>query len=54
MRELGGIILIPIVAKIIIEAPSLPALPWMYAFRIERACSEKIVIYSFNRPAKAP
>ncbi|HAF59668.1 MAG TPA: hypothetical protein DCK81_00785 [Clostridiales bacterium UBA9856] len=51
MRELGGIILIPIVAQKIgyIEAPSLPGVAAMDVCipLIERACSEKIVIYSF-------
>ena len=51
MRELGGIILIPIVAQKIgyIEAASLPGVASMDVCipLIERACSEKIVIYSF-------
>ncbi len=51
MRELGGFVLIPIVAQKIgyIEATSLPGVASMDMSipLIERACGEKIVIYSF-------
>jgi uncharacterized membrane protein YbjE (DUF340 family) len=51
MRELGGIVLIPVVAQKIgyIESASLPGVAAMDVCipLIERACSEKIVIYSF-------
>lgn len=51
MRELGGIVLIPIVAKKIgyIEAISLPGVASMDMCipLVERVCGEKIVIYSF-------
>mgnify|MGYP000947713366 CR=1 FL=1 len=51
MRELGGIVLIPIVAQKIgyLESASLPGVAAMDVCipLIERACGEKIVIYSF-------
>lgn len=51
MRELGGIVLIPIVAQKIgyLESISLPGVAAMDICvpLVERACGEKIVIYSF-------
>ena len=51
MRELGGVILMPIVAEKIgyIEATSMPGVAAMDMFIpiVERICGEKIVIYSF-------
>ncbi len=51
MRELGGIVLLPLVAQRIghIEAASLPGVASMDICLplVERACSEEIVVYSF-------
>jgi uncharacterized membrane protein YbjE (DUF340 family) len=51
MRELGGVVLMPVVAQKIgyIEATSMPGVAAMDMFIpiVERICGEKIVIYSF-------